>query len=441
MIHFRGVGAAWVLGTAVLASVTFVALEAVAAETRLIPSKENGWPQFRGPRRDGISDERGLLQEWPEAGPRALWSVTNIGRGFSSPVISNSRLVISGDFGEQLVLLAFDLNGKPLWRATNGASWKTPYPGARASATFSAGRLYHENAHGRVACLDANTGRESWSVDVLRQFGGTNITWGLSECLLVDERAVFVTVGGQDALVVALNKTNGAVLWKTPALYDSGEERALENASYVSPILVQFDSRRLLIGCSLRYLYCVDADTGALQWTQPMRTAYSVLALTPALIGDGVFMTAPHGKGGGLWHLKSGGTGRVDAEEMWRSDLDTCQGGVVLHSGKIIGSFYGGRKGWAAVDPNSGSVLYQISDFAKGAPMSADGRVYALAEDGWMLLLEPQAGAFAVRGKFRFAQARERDAWAHPVILNGRLYLRLHDTLTCYDVKRPGAPN
>jgi outer membrane protein assembly factor BamB len=408
---------------------------AAAANPQIIPSTENGWPQFRGPKRDGVSTEKGLLQEWPEGGPRVLWSVTNVGRGFAAPVISNDRLVIAGDFAERLVLLAYELTGKPLWRATNGASWKTPYPGARASAAFSTGRVYHENAHGRVVCLDAATGREIWSANVLEQFGGSNITWGLSECLLVDERSVYVTAGGSGALMVALNKTNGAVLWKSPALYDSAGERSIENASYVSPILVQFGNRRLLIGCSLRHLYCVDADTGALQWTEPMRTTYSVLALTPALVGDGVFMTAPHGKGGRLWRLKSGGD-KVGVEEAWRTDLDTCQGGVVVHDGKLVGSFYGGRKGWAAVDAKTGSALYQTSDFVKGAPMSADGRVYALAEDGWMLLLEPQADSFAVRGKFRFAQAGPRDAWAHPVVLNGRLYLRYHETLTCYDVKR-----
>lgn len=408
---------------------------AVGAEARLIASPEKGWPQFRGPRRDGISDERGLLAQWPENGPRAMWSVTNVGRGFSAPVISGERLIITGDFNEHLVLMAFDLEGRSLWRATNGASWKDPYPGARASATFSGGRVYHQNAHGRVVSLDAATGKELWSVDVLKQFGGSNITWGLSECLLVDERAVFVTTGGSEALVVALNKTNGAVLWKSPAFHDSAREGAVENASYVSPILVQFGTRRLLIGASLRHLYCVDAATGALQWTQPMPTSYSVLAMMPALVGDGVFMSAPHGKGGRLWRLKEVGSA-ISAEEVWRTTLDTCQGSVVARDGKIFGSFYPGRKGWAAVDASDGRVLYQASDFVKGAVLYADERLYALCEDGWMLLLEPQATEFAVRGKFRFTTASRNDAWAHPVILNGRLFLRYHDTLTSYDVRR-----
>jgi len=412
-----------------------VATEAFATTARLIPSAESGWPQFRGLRRDGISEERGLLQQWPEAGPRALWSVTNLGRGFSSPVISGGRLVITGDFDDHLALLAFDLTGRPLWRATNGASWKTPYPGARATATFSGERLYHQNAHGRVACFDPANGREAWAVDVLKEFGGSNITWGMSECLLVDERAVFVTAGGREALVAALNKTNGAVLWKSAPLYDSGGGKPLENASYVSPILVQFGDRRLIIGASLRHLYCIDADTGALQWTQPVRTAYSVLAMMPVLVGNAVFMTAPHGPGGRLWGLKETG-GKVTSEELWHTVLDTCQGSVVHRDGKIFGSFYPGRKGWAAVDASNGRVLHQTADFVKGAVLYADQRLYVLAEDGWKLLLELKDDQFTVRGRFRLAEATARDAWTHPVILDGRLYLRYHDTLTCYDVRR-----
>lgn len=412
----------------------FLESATAATEARLVASPEIGWPQFRGPRRDGVSDERGLMQRWPEGGPRALWSVTNLGRGFSSPIVVGERIFITGDIGGHLAIHALDLGGHTIWRATNGASWKDPYPGARASVTFSGGRLYHENAHGRVACLEAASGREWWAVEVLQTFGGSNITWGLSECLAVDERAVFVTAGGPQTLMVALNKTNGAVLWKSPPLRAAGEERTGEDASYVSPILIEQGTRRLLIGCSLRHAFAVDAANGSLLWTQPMRTTYAVLALTPALVNDGVFMTAPHGSGGRLWRLP--GPGRNDFPEIWSAKLDTCQGGVVARDGKIFGSFYGGRKGWAALDARTGGVLYQAEGMTKGAPLFADGRIYALSEDGWMRLLEPTAKEFVEQGKFRFTTAHERDAWAHPVVLNGRLYLRHHDRLACFEVRR-----
>lgn len=404
---------------------------------RLIASPEPDWPQFRGPRRDGISDERALQQSWPDGGPKLLWSATNLGRGYSSPVIVDGRLFITGDVGEELHLFALDLEGRSLWQAKNGASWRDPYPGARASITCSAGRLYHENAHGRVACFEAKNGKELWSLNLLERFRGQNITWGLSECLLVDERAVYATAGGSDALLVALGKESGEVLWKSEPLLDPVRGGVAENASYVSPILVQFRERRLLVGCSLNHFFCADADSGKIQWTRRNRTTYSLLAMMPTLVGDGIFMTAPHGKSGHLFHLKppTPSSPLVGFEERWSTRLDTLHGGVVHVDGKLLGSFFFGRKGWAAVNAANGEMLYDAPQFARGAGLYADRRLYALCENGWMLLLEAGAKQFEVKGRFRFADASANDAWAHPVIHQGRLYLRYHETLFCYDIR------
>jgi outer membrane protein assembly factor BamB len=398
------------------------------APPAIVAATEQGWPQFRGPRRDGASGERGLLAEWPDGGPQKIWSSDKLGRGYSSPIIAGGRIYISGDVGDEEIIFALDLDGRPLWQAANGAVWKEDYPGARGSVTFSEGRVYHQNAHGRLACFDAASGKEIWSVKLLEQFGGKNITWGLSECPLVDERAVYATAGGSDALLVALDKKTGALLWKSKPLHDTEGERAPENASYASPILIQHGARRLIVGCSLRHAFCADAADGTLLWTRRFPTTYSVISMMPALVGDSVFITAPHGKGGRLLRLADGG-------ERWSTKLDTLQGCVVQTGGKIIGSFYGGRKGWAAISAQTGELLYDTGDFVKGTPLLADGRIYALAEDGWMLLLAAGETAFEIKGRFRFAEASRRDAWAHPVIHEGRLYLRYHDTMTCYDVR------
>lgn len=414
-------------------------MPALAMEARggaeLIPSPEPGWPQFRGPRRDGVSLERGLLQAWPETGPRALWSADGIGRGYSSPVISGGRLFITGDDAGELHLFAFDLEGKRLWRTANGRAWRQPYPGARSSAAVSDGRVYHKNAHGRMACLDAGTGRELWAVELLERFEAENITWGVSECPIVDEQAVYATAGGSLGFMVALDCRTGEVLWRSSPLHDAARKQ-VEPGSYVSPILVRFEGRRLLIGCSLRHLYCIDADTGAIQWQVERPTEYSVLAMSPVLVGDAVFMTAPHGPPGALYRLlpPAAPDGDIGVARAWTTPLDTCQGGVVYADGRLYGSYYPGRKGWAALDAVSGEVLYTEPAYAKGAVLHADGRLYALSEDGWMRLLEPTADRFELHGQFRLAEARN-DAWAHPVILDGRLYLRYHERLHCYDVR------
>ncbi len=410
-------------------------LRASSETPSLVRSPEPGWAQFRGPQRDGKSDETNLLRVWPAEGPRLIWTATNFGRGFSSPIVSRGKIYTTGDVGEELHIFAHDLAGALVWKATNGAAWKESYPGARASVTLAGKRIFHENAHGVVAAFDAETGRGLWSVDLLKRFGGRNITWGMSECLLVDERAVYAAAGGDKAFLVALDPATGAPLWQSAPLVDATKDQTVENASYASPILVAMGGRKLIIGCSLRMAYCVDAANGAIQWTRPMPTAYSVLSMSPALVGDGVFVTAPHGKGGTHFKLvPAGGGGKIGVEESWKSTLDTCQGSVVALDGKIVGSFYPGRKGWAAIDAQTGAVLYQSDAFVKGAPLYADQRIYALSEDGWMRLLEATVSEFRLHGQFRLAKANN-DAWAHPVIHDGRLYLRYHETLSCYDIK------
>lgn len=430
-------GAVWRLGATLLASESLAWAAAPGGPAALIASTEPGWPQFRGPRRDGVSDERGLLPTWPEAGPKELWSAKGVGRGFSAPIIADGRLFLAGDFAEEVHVLAFDLQGKPLWQSPNGRSWMKQYPGARASVTYSAGRVYHYSGQGRLACFEAASGREVWAVDVLTRFRGENLTWGLSECVVVDGGAVYVTAGGKDALIVAFDQMTGAVRWQSEPLFDQEGDGSLETAGYGSPILVQFAGRRLLIGCTLRYLICTDADTGKLQWKQRRPTSYSVQAMMPVLVGDAVFMSAPYGPPGRLYRLLAPSTpgGDIGVEETWSTKLDTCQGGVVHVAGRLYGSYYPGRKGWAALDATTGEVLYETADFVKGAVLAADQRLYALSEDGWMLLLQPGASQFEVKGKFRLAEARARDAWAHPVIHDGRLYLRYHDTLWCYEVR------
>ena len=431
----------WLVFSLAWAWLDFLALAVTAAESSpragLIASAEVGWPQFRGPRRDGVCDERGLLSSWPEGGPKLLWSATDLGRGYSSPMIVNGRLFITGDVTEDLQVFALDLSGRLSWRATNGLSWKEQYPGARASVTYSAGHLYHLNAHGRLACFEAETGRERWVVNLLERFGGKNITWGLSECVLVDDQAVYATAGGREALLVSLDKQTGRVRWQSEPLFDTAGERELESSGYASPLFVELAGRRLLLGCSLRHLVCTDADTGRIQWVQRMPTAYSVLAMMPVLVGNGVFVTAPHGKGGRLFELLApAGLGEaVGVKELWSTHLDSLQGGVVHLDGRIYGSFYPARKGWAAVDANTGAVLYDAPDFTKGAALVAEGRLYALCEDGWMHLLQPGAKSFEMKGRFRLAEAKGRDARAHPVIHRGRLYLRFHERLLCYDIK------
>jgi outer membrane protein assembly factor BamB len=393
----------------------------------LIASPEPDWPQWRGPRRDGISDEKGLLSSWPQDGPKLLWKISGLGTGWSSPIVVGERLYITGDVDDDLVVFAFNRDGAPQWQVKNGRAWKGPYPGARACCAFSEGRLYHLNAHGRLACLNAGSGKELWTVDILERFSAKNITWALSECLLVDGPRVIVTPGGKKALMAALDKQNGRTVWTTEPL---GKDRT----SHSSPILFRFAGRRVIANCSSAHGFGADADSGKLLWTVPLRNPYGVNTTTPVYSSGSIFYVTPYSELGRAYRLETNQQGIV-AKHLWTSPLDTVTGGAVLIEGTLFAAGYKKSKWWFAVDWQTGQTNYELKDFTTGAAVYADGRLYCLDEQGTVGLLKPGTDGLEITGRFRLLTDRVRDAWAHPVLHDGRLYLRYHDTLWCYDVK------
>lgn len=392
-----------------------------------IASPEPGWPQWRGPRRDGISDETGLLGTWPEGGPKLLWKIDGLGRGWSSPIVVRERIYITGDSDNALVVSAFDIDGKLAWQTANGEPWQRSFPGARACCAFSEGRLYHMNAHGRVVCLDAATGAELWAVDILRRFDAKNITWALSECLLVDGDRLIVTPGGTKALVAALDKRSGKTLWRTEPLGD-------DTTSHASPILFRHEGRRMIAQCSSAHGFGIDADSGELLWTVPLENRFGTNVATPIYGAGRVFFVTPYAELGRLYELRSRGR-RITAKHVWTSPLDTVTGSGVLVDGTLYAAGYRKPKSWFAVDWLTGRTEHELEDLTTGAAVYADGRLYVLDERGSVGLLDPGASGLKIAGRFRLVTDRVRDAWAHPVLLDGRLYLRYHDTLWCYDVK------
>lgn len=398
-------------------------LQAAPPPGRLTGSKEPGWPQWRGPRRDGISDEKGLLQAWPPGGPNLLWKTDGLGKGWSSPIVTGGTITLTGDVGDELHLFAFDLDGRPKWKAVNGRAWTGQYPGARSSCVADDGRIYHLNSHGRVVCLDAAGGRELWTVDILQRFEGRNILWGLAECLLVDGPRLIVTPGGRKAAMAALDKKTGGTVW-------SSEPIEKNDAGYGSPILFELGGRRQIVTYSSRHAFGVDADTGRILWKRPRPSEYIALCFTPVFCGDGVYVTTPGKNGGSRYRL-----GAQDVETVWDNKIDTLQGGAVLVDGVLYGSGYEGFKGWAAVDVATGGTRASTKELAHGSVIHADGRLYCLSERGEMALVKPTADGFEFVGRFPLIEERRVDVWAHPVICDGRLYLRYHETLYCYDLR------
>ncbi|MDY0170033.1 MAG: PQQ-binding-like beta-propeller repeat protein [Thermoguttaceae bacterium] len=401
-------------------------VRAAVGEDGLIASPEPGWPQWRGARRDGVSDEKGLLPRWPDDGPKLLWRIDGLGQGWSSPIVVDDTLYITGEVGDELVAFAFDLQGAPRWRTVNGEAWNGPYPGARSTCTYSEGRVYLMNAYGRLVCLDSNTGNELWAVDVLDRFQARNIQWALSECLLVDGPRVIVTPGGEKGLIAALDKHTGSTLWSTPPLDD-------ERTSHASPILFRYAGRRIISNCSAGYGFGVDADTGELLWAVPVKNQFGTNVSTPVYHAGSIFYVTPFTDLGRLFRLRPAQSG-LSAEHVWTSPLDTVTGCAVLVGDTLYAAGYRRPKSWFAIDWETGETKHELEDFTTGAAIYADGRLYVLDEQANVGLIDPRPDGMQVVGQFRLVEDRVRDAWAHPVLLNGRLYLRYHDSLWCYHV-------
>ena len=399
--------------------------ELYAGESRAIASTAPDWPQWRGPRRDGISSERGLLQEWPEGGPKLLWTAAGLGRGFGSPIIVADRIYIGGDVEENLVVFALDLAGGEKWRTPNGKRWQKSVPGGRSTCCYDNGRLYLMNAHGRLACFNAVDGTEVWAVDTLEKFGSKNITWGISESVLVDGKAVFVTPAGEKALMVALDKQTGATLWTTPAIEG-------ENPTYSSPVLVELNGVRQLVNCGDKHVFGVDAGTGALVWKHA-HAIPTVIGMSPVYYEGSVYVCNTTRDLGKVFRL------RLDSKEptvAWTRDLtDTECGNVICIDGMVLGSRKRNFKEWLCLDAETGEVRHTETNMPSGSAVYADKRFYCLTVSGTISLHKRVGQGLQTVGRMEVVSGKQ-DVWAHPVVHGSRLYVRYHDKLHCYDIRQ-----
>ncbi|NQT17429.1 MAG: PQQ-binding-like beta-propeller repeat protein [Planctomycetes bacterium] len=412
-----------VLATAVLVGSHLLSAEEAPTAT-LVRSDAPDWPQWRGPHRNGICEEKGLLGAWPDDGPNQEWTVSGIGGGYASPIVVNNTIYIPGDGDEDLLISAVSLGGKLRWQTKNGAVWTRPVPGARTACCYDDGKLYHMNAHGRLACLDAANGAELWAVNVLERFEGKNITWGISESVLVDGDLVFVTPAGAKALMAALDKKTGETVW-------TAEPLAGEQASYSSPVLLDVGEKRLLVNSGAQHAFAVDAGSGKVSWCIRHLDPGRTITTTPVLTSSGIVFTNASRSFGGVFCV--GSSGQI-GERLWSSELKISHGGAVCVADSVFGGSGGGAvKGWAKIDTATGTASV-LDNRPVGSLIYADNRFYCLTERGTMTLEKLDGGGFTETGSFQLAEGK--DVWAHPVICKGRLLLRYHDTLYCYGIRR-----
>lgn len=389
------------------------------------------WPQFRGPNRDGKSPETGLLKKWPGAGPRLVRTIRGVGEGYSSPSIAGGRLYITGKFGGDLKIFCFDLSGKKIWEKTHGPAFTKSYPGARAAPTLDGDMLYLLSGLGRLAAYRTGNGKEVWGTDVVGKFGGRVPVWGYAESVLVDGDRVICTPGGEKtATFAALDKKSGRVLWTS--------REVTGRAEYASPILIEYNNVRQIVTMSRDGLIAVSPENGKLIWrynrpaNRITKESFTANVNTPVYADGYVFeATGFQSRGGGAVRLKPTAAG-VEVEPVWDTREINCEhGGYVLVDGYIYAN---DGNGWSCMELKTGKKSWTGRGPGKGSIVYADGMLYCLGEKGRMGLLEASPEEFKLVSMFELPMG-DGPCWTHPVIADGKLYLRWSDNLHVYDIK------
>jgi len=378
--------------------------------------------QWRGPNRDGIYNETGLLKTWPAEGPKLLWHYDQLGDGHSSASITESKIYTSGMKESTGYVFCFDFDGKLLWEVAYGPEWSENWDGVRSTPVINDGKAYIMSSFGLLVCLDATNGKSIWSVDLMKEYGALNIQWGFTENLLIDGEKLFCTPGGTDANVLAFNKTNGKLIWKC-----SGNK---EKSAYGSPTMINVGGLKILVAMTEKSILGINSADGALLWSSEQTNQWSVHPNTPVYENGMLYCLSGYGKGGVMLQVSPDGK---SVKELWRNtSLDSRMGGAIMKDGKIYGSGDKTRK-LQCLDQKTGTLLFSEANFAPANLISAEGLLYVYAESGNVSLIQPQADAFKAMGSFKVPFGANQH-WAHLVINNKRLYVRHGSSLMVYDI-------
>lgn len=398
------------------------------------------WPQFRGPSRDGVSKEMGLIQDWDPSPPKRLWTAKGLGRGYASVSVVDGVVYTTGELGGKHVVtaLASQDSGEPavLWKQACGeADHDAGYPGSRSTPTVDGDRLYVVSTAGDLACLHREDGKILWSKSLVRDFGGRMMSgWGFSESPLIDGDHVVVTPGSDSAAIAAMDKLSGREIWRANVPNTGG-------AGYASIVVAESGGMRQYLTLFGSGLISVAAEDGRFLWRYDRIANRTANIPSPVVHGDYIFASTGYDAGAALLHIQGDGT-NVDAEEVYYLDGKTFQnhhGGFVLVGDHIYAGSGHNRGSPTCLDWKTGKIVWkQVRGPGEGsaAVIFAHGRLYFRYQDGRMALVEATPEAYRLRGTFDIPDVAD-PSWAHPAIAEGLLYLREQDSLYCYDCRQP----
>ena len=386
------------------------------------------WPSFDGAARSNVSQESGLLKEWPEAGPKIAWRVQGLGEGYSSVSVANGFVYTMGNVGNAETVTAIKLDtGKIAWQQkTAPASRLSAGNGPRSTPTVDGDFVYSLGGNGDLSCMNAKTGKPVWQINILKEFAGDNISWGICESVLIDGDKLICTPGGKQGTLVALNKKNGKLIWKCMV-------PGSPQAGYSSAIIAEVGGVRQYIQFTSANVVGVRAEDGTYLWSNDASANGTANCSSPLFAQDMVFSATGYGKGGAMVELSSTG-GKTDARFAYHTNkMESHHGGMALVDGHVYGSSDPGVL--RCLDLKTGDVKWENRSVGKGSLTVADGHIYVRSENGPVALVELTSEEYREKGRFDQPSRSDASAWPHPVVAHGKLFLRDQDLLLVYDVK------
>ena len=399
-----------------IAGVVLVSVNAILAAA--------DWPQWQGPDRTRVSRETGLLKEWPASGPTTTWTANGLGAGYGSMAVAGNRVFVQGMRGRNSIVIALNrADGKEVWSKVLGAfETNDQGPGPRGTPTVDGDRLYVLSENGDLACLKID-GSEVWQRNLLRDFGGRQLRWLISESPLVDGAYVVVSPGGPGAGMVKLDKMTGKTVWTAKELSDP--------AGYSSIVAADVQGVRTYMTFTATAGVGVRASDGKLMFSYPTAANNVANITTPIFSGNKVFFTSAYGTGGGLLDLTAQ-NGAVSSKEVYFTrEMKNHHGGVVLVDGYLYG--YNDLI-LTCLEFATGKMMWRDRSVGKGSVTFADGNLYLQSENNVVGLAEATPTGYREKGRFTIPD-KGLPSWAHPVVSDGRLYVRNQDTMIVYDIR------